>query len=283
MIDRIPSAEQKEIKNENTPPLNEVVAKLLQDPEVGKLPPEAQGKVIADRFIGALVRHGDIASKNTEIGAMTPAHILSLVDKIGTQDKDGYITTTMALTRTDGLRAGVDLLTQDERVGSIFGKFSSLLGVETTAEGKDIYTLTSEAQLDGYVDAGGPKNNKYNAGQYEDPTEWIGPFMADTHDVINGHGEWRSDATLASDIRDKGAVTPDYFKTARELYEARMQAHHAGIDLGVVRRSAEYMRARDDYTKHEAGERVLFLATGGKLNRYKTNQDAWFQRHIGRI
>lgn len=285
MIDRdnTPSVEQKEAKNEHTPPMNEIVNGLLTDTEIAKLPPEAQGKVIVDRFIGALVRHGDITSKNSEIGAMTPDHILSLMDKVGTRDSDGYLTSTMDFTRTDGLRAGVDALSQDERTGRLFGNLSHLLITERDDKGQAQYTLTSEAQLDGYIEAGGDKNKSRSASPYEDPTKWIGPVMADVHNVISGRSEWRVTQGLLNDIKDRYAVTPEYFKRAGELYEARNQAFFAGVDLNVLRRSAEYMRHRDDSTKREVGERGLFLVTGGKLTAYKDSHDAWFNRHIGRV
>ena len=259
------------------PTVGEYVEGLLTDETIKNLPENEQGKVIIDRFIGSLVRHGEVKGN---VDSYTPDRTLDLISDY----MNGQAPNLRAVTSTEGLRSAAVQLSEDVRTGGLLGHVSELLKTEVNpSTGKEEYTLTTEAQLDGYIDAGGAKNNKYNAGQYEDPTAWIGPFMADVHDIANGHGQWRADSTLASDIRDQDAVTPDYYKRAKELYEARMQAHHAGVDLGVVRRSAEYMHARDEQTKHEAGERGLFLATGGKLNRYKENHEAWFQRHIGRI
>lgn len=259
------------------PSVGEYVGTLLSDETIKNLPENEQGKVIIDRFIGSLVRHGEVQGA---VDSYTPDFTLKLISDY----MNGKAPNLRAVTSTEGLRAAAISLSSDERTGGLLGHVSELLKTEVNPNtGKEEYTLLTEAQLDGYIDSGGGKNNKYNAGQYEDPTEWIGPFMADVHDVANGHGVWRADSTLANDIRDQGAVTPEYYKRAKELYEARMQAYYAGVDLGVVRRSVEYMHARDEDTKKEAGERALFLATGGKLDRYKQNHKAWFQRHIGRI
>lgn len=273
-----PKPQSFEVKKETTPPLNEVVKDLLENSEIQSLPEDEQGRVIVDRFIGSLVRHGGIESSNAEVGVMAPQDILAKIDQIGTHGKD-ELHTVRELTRTDGLRGGVTLLAEDPRTASLFGRMSQQLVTRRNEDGETYYTLTSPAQIDGYIEAGGDKNKDPRAQPYTDPTEWIGVVASDVDNVING-AQWRGDREVAADVGRQDSVTPDWYKQSRDLYEARRKAHYAGVDLKLLKDSAEYIRDKDESVKRELGARALSLATGRAMRRYRDNHQAWFDNRM---
>ena len=271
--------EQNETKQE-IPELDVIAKNLLNNSEIANLPEDEQGKVIMDRFIGTLVRRGGIMSKNAHIGEMSPADVLRAMDAIGTLDEHGMVRTVRNVTRTGGLRDGVILLAKNPRTGALFGNLASQLKQEFTQQGKEIYTLTTEAQVDAYIEAGGSQNDNKNAGRYENPRAWIGPVMADFKAVASGQQAWLHTQTLATDLKDRHTITPEAYKREKELYNARTDAHFAGVDIELLRRSAEYMRQRDESVKQDLGGRGLFLATGGLSETYTKSHEKWFERHI---
>lgn len=272
-----PKAQSFEIKKDTTPPLNEVVGNLLSNAEIQALPEGEQGKVIVDRFIGSLVRHGGIESSNSEVGVMAPHDILAKIDTIGLPGSNG-IHTERELTRTDGLRDSVKLLNSDPRTAALFGSMSQQLAIGRYEGGEVYYALTTPAQIDGYIESGGEKNKDRNAQPYTDPTEWIGVVASDINRVIEG-GEWRNDRDIAADLRDQGGVTPDWYKGSKDLYDARMKARYA-VDIKLLKDSAEYIRDRDEATKRELGSRALSLVTDGAMRKYNSSREQWFKRHL---
>lgn len=274
-----PKPQSFEVKKETTPPLNEVVKDLLENSEIQGLPEEEQGKVIVDRFIGSLVRHGGIESSNAQVGEMAPHEILAKIDQIGMASED-ELHTVRELTRTDGLRGGVSLLAEDPRTAVLFGRMSQQLAIGRNSRGEAFYALTSPAQIDGYIDAGGENNIDTRAQQYTDPTEWIGVLASDIDNVASGFSEWKSDNELARDVQSSGAITPEAHKRAQDLYAARRKALSAGIDMNLMKDSAEYIRDRDETTKRELGARAVMLVTGQKMRRYRDAHDDWFNRHL---
>lgn len=273
-----PKAQSFEIKKDTTPPLNEVVGNLLSNAEIQALPEGEQGKVIVDRFIGSLVRHGGIESSNSEVGVMAPHDILAKIDTIGLPGSNG-IHTERELTRTDGLRDSVKLLNSDPRTAALFGSMSQQLAIGRYEGGEVYYALTTPAQIDGYIESGGEKNKDRNAQPYTDPTEWIGVIASDVGGVIAG-AEWRDDRDIADGVRNQSSVTPDWYKGSKDLYDARMKAKFAGIDIKLLKDSAEYIKSRDEVTKRELGARALSLATGGAAQRYDSSRKQWFENHL---
>ncbi|UTX51171.1 hypothetical protein KI440_03110 [Candidatus Saccharibacteria bacterium TM7i] len=268
-----------EVKKDTTPPLNEVVTTLLADEEIQKLPEAEQGRVIVDRFIGSLVRHGGVESSNAEVGVMNADEILSHMDKIGTNDENG-LHTIREITRTDGLRESVKQLAGDARTAQLFGHMTEQLGVTRGSDGTPYYTLTTRAQMDGYIEAGGKRNDNKNVGPYQDPQEWVGVFMSDIDDIASGYRESRSTSEIARDVQSADSITPEAHKRAQELYAARSTANVLGIDTEMMRRSAEFIRDRDELTKRELGARAVSLAMRRPIQRYRDSHNAWFDRRM---
>lgn len=275
-----PKQRSYEVKKDTTPPIEDVVGDLLTNAEIKELPEEEQGKVIVDRFVGALVRHGGVESSNADVGVLEPHEILAKIDKIGTKDEDG-LHTVRELTRNDGLRGGIEKLAEDPRTAALFGSMSQQLAIGHDGRGGVYYALTTPAQIDGYIEAGGDKNKDSRARPYTDPTEWVGVISSDIDRVMRG-GEWRSDKDIARDTSNRDLVTPDWYERSNSLREARGVAKYSGtgIDLDLLRESAEYIRDRDEATKRELGSRAVSLVTGRARDRYERRQKQSFDNRV---
>ncbi|MES2630927.1 MAG: hypothetical protein V4611_03140 [Patescibacteria group bacterium] len=250
----------EQLKSE-IPSFDKIAADLLNDASIGKLPIEDQGRVIADRFVGALVRRGPIETASDTFNA---ADILHLMDNVGKLDG-----ATKTITRTDGLRAGVLALSADERVGQLFGRLSSTLETSGASDGEEQFTLTSAAQIEGYLLAGGDKNNITDGvgGVHMSGSQWIGVVTEHTERMSkNPHLSWLT-STKARELVTSSA--PLIYHSGRDWQMASASAERAGIDMNLLKRSAEKLQEQTVKTDHDLGNTALFLATGGKIASYK--------------
>ena len=265
-----------EVKKEPAAPLTEQVHSLLNSSEILSLPENQQGAVILDRYIGSLVRHGGVESSNEAVGVKQPHEILEQISLIGIPGAEGYHT-VRELTRQNGLRGGVELLAQDPRTADLLAGISQQLAVGYDEQGGAYYAFTTPAQIDGYLHAGGEKNNDRNAAPYTDPTSWMKALSYDIDNVSRGTSEWRSNASIAQDVQSSGRITPEAHKRAQDLYSARMKARSADVDLTLMQRSAEYIRDKGVHTRAELAWRALQLVSGQK---YEEEHDRWFNQHL---
>ncbi len=250
-------APKEEKEASRMPRFDTLAESLLSDKAINELPPEDQGRVIADRFIGALVRRGEVKGSQT---TYTPQEVLHLMDRIQRSED------LRTITGTDGLRAAVEKLSLDERVGPVFGQLEGQLRVDERGQ----QTLTSMAQIEGYLQAGGRNNEVKNpvGGVHTQLDDWI-PIMLDHVDRMKDdpYLNWMSVGS-ARELMTSDA--PLIKETGRDWQKAILSAEKVGADVGLIGRSAEYIQ-RTIKAGRDLGSRALLVTTGWKVAMYRDN------------
>lgn len=257
----------QEIEKAQLPTFDTIASGLLEDEKIKELPEIEQGRVIIDRFIGAIVRHGDVEGSQT---TYTPSEVLLGMDGLSKYGAKGL----REITGTDGLRKAVADLADDERVGREFGQIQSRLGVDEQGQ----YVLTSTAQMEGYLLGGGKKNIVRDpvGGVHMEGDSWVPVIMEHAQNMAeNPYNEWMSYGK-ARELMTSDA--PLIKNTGRDWEKAMHSAERVGVDLNLLKRSAEKIQQRVR-TGREMGGTALFLATGGRIRDYKTRLDV---RSFGR-
>lgn len=264
----LPTFEQE--KTPDIPAYDQVVKELFTDQQIEELPLAEQGHVIVDRFIGAIVRRGGAEGSQT---TYSPADILHLMDKIST-DPDAL----KEITRTDGLRQAVGLLASDDRTGKMFGRFSEQLASDVDREGNETPTLTSVAQIEGYLTSGG-QNNVENpvGGVHMSGDTWVPVIL---HEIERTQKNEYLSLPTKTELYD--SMKPDVYPlmrlSARDLSMAYNSAQEVGVDVELLRRSTEEMKRRARIG-HNIASSALFLATRGRVDDYATQQAGYAGRY----
>lgn len=238
-----------------------IADELILNKELQKLPGDERASVIVDRFIGAIVRRGDVQGRKD---SFSPMDITKGMDYISTAGVNGLI----EITSTDGLRGAVRNLGNDGDVARLFGQVSSRFNQD--AEGK--YTLTSAAQIEGYLLAGGEENiiREPVGGVDMQGDSWIPVLVEQTQRMAEDPNlEWMTDARARDLTGSSGELIKN---TGRDWLTANSSARKAGVDVDLLRRSAEKVQSRTK-DNHAMGSSALFLATGGGVNDYRRNLD----------
>jgi len=241
------------------PTFESFATSLLSDPEIAKLPEDEQGDVIIDRFAGAVVRRGEIQGS---VDTYTPRNILDDIDRVST----GGVDALRQITNTDGLRKAVFALSQDKRVGALFGRFSNRVHSEKDGS----LTLTSPAQLEGYFTAGGRQNyvSEPVGGVHMHGDSWIPVVMEHTQRMAeNEHLGWMTSAQARDLMKSSSPLLKN---TGRDWNMARASAEKVGIDMNLVGRSAEKIQSRAN-ARDEMGSTALFMSTD--IQRYRDDLD----------
>lgn len=248
-------------KQPNSKNFDVIARELIGDESLRKLPGEQRAIVIADRFIGSIVRHGDVqGSKN----AYSPADVLDGMDYISEAGVDGL----REVTNTDGLRNAVRDLANDGDVANLFGTLSNRLARDESGE----YTLTSIAQIEGYLLAGGDKNQIRNGvgGVDMQGDSWVAVIAEHTQRMVqNPHLNWTTNSQAYELIGSSGPLLKN---TGRDWLMANSSARKAGVDTDLLRRSAEKVQSRTK-ANQDLGHSALFLATDGRISSYKQGLD----------
>ena len=248
-------------KEPNSKNFETIARELIQDETLLELSGDQRGSVIVDRFIGSIVRHGDVQGSKV---SYSPADVLTGMDYMSHTSVNGL----REVTNTDGLRNAVRELSNDGDVYQLFGKISPRLSQDE--EGK--YTLTSPAQIEGYLLAGGDKNQIRNGvGGVDMPGDsWIPVIVEHTQRMAqNPNMHWTTNSEAYGRINSSGPLLKN---TGRDWLMANSSAQKAGVDVDLLRRSAETVqrRAKDS---HDMGQAALFLATNGRVGDYKKDLD----------
>jgi len=233
---------------------------LLRDEELRRLPGDQRGAVIVDRFIGSIVRHGEVQGSKTNYG---PADILAGMDAVGKGTGD-----IMEITGTDGLRKSVLELADDKDVARMFGQMSARL----SHDAKGDHTLTSSAQIEGYLLAGGAENKIVDAtpGVDMQGDSWIGVIAEQTQRMAQDPNlDWITNTQAYDLMKSSGPLLKN---SGRDWMMANSSARKAGVDVDLIRRSAEHVQRRNK-DGNLMGHAALYLATGGKISTYKQDLD----------
>lgn len=247
------------------PSVGEYVSGLLSSAEIQKLPEDEQGKVIVDRFIGAVVRHGEVTGN---VNTYAPDLTLGLIADFA----NGRHPNLRGVTSQDGLREAAILLNSDGRTGGLLGRLEEqFVRSEDPKTGKIEITLTSPAQIEGYIQGGGEKNHlsAYDAvpGVNMQGDEWA-PILLEQVQRMS-QDQYLSWNTLAN-ARDMTTSSSPYIRNSgRDWQSAVATAEKVGVDVQLLRRSAEKIQRRNFLDKEDLGARAAFLATGGQISRYQ--------------
>ncbi len=224
-------------------PIADSVDALLHDSALAKLNDYEQGKIITDRFIGSVVAMGDIESGGRTV---TPVDSLKLVDDLVSEanSEATWKTGLGYITRTNGMRQAVDMLGRDMRTGQHLADIQNR--VEQTRDG---IALTSINQVDGYLAV--KKGNDINDG-----TNWRESLREAVAEYAHGKapGPWDTQENASSDV---AGVRQQQLEWDR----ASEYANNAGVDMELLKRSAEEMRYREQRSK-DIGNRAISLAAG---------------------
>lgn len=208
--------------------LYENVANLMADERLNGLPGEERGKVIVDRFVGQLVASGGV---KTSEGLRSPTDVLTDIRSalITSHDEETWNKSLMTFTRTDGLRFSVSEFGKDiDTTGWLAHNQGDLLKVDE----KGATTLTSLHQLEGYV---------YAATERDEP--WKKTILSEVQQYAqskNMPGRWETGVRrelLSSDVPLVRQSQQRWESDARE-------AREAGVDMDVIARTANELRAR---------------------------------------
>lgn len=254
-------------KTPEHPSYDQVVEKLLNSADIDGLPVEEQGHVIVDRFIGTLVRQGGVEGSQT---SYSPADILHLMDEVSS-DPDALQT----ITRTDGLRSAVKLLASDERTGTLFGHFGQQLESSIDHNGNEVPTLTSVAQIEGYLIAGGKENRVTNptGGVHMEGDSWMPVIMSEVERVQKN--EYLKTLPARHELYDLMSSEAPLIKlSARDLNMAYSSAEKVGVDMDLLRRSTEMVKHRAKVGREIASSAIV-LAMRGRVDAYNTKADGY--------
>ncbi len=258
-IDKLLKGEEIEPTTQ-LPSFDAITTGLLADAEIKKLPENEQGKVIADRFIGALLRHGDIAGS---VDTYSPADNLKLIDTYGTSDKEDD---TLFFTSKQGLRAAVQALAADARVRPELGHLEGRISRDETGK----LVLTSVAQIEGYLMPGAHANypSQPVLGSKLHGDQWVPVVMGEVQRLASDVTEnWLSDARN----RELAASDVELVKNgALDRLSASRAAEQVGVSIDLIRRSAEKIQARIE-GRHDMGSIALSLATGSGVDEYNVS------------
>ena len=247
------------------PKFSEMTDKLLADQEILKLPPEEQGRVILDRFIGGVVRQGETTGTGAKYAA---ADVFQLMDAVSAEGAPAL----QAITRTEGLRDSVAKLAQDERTAILFGSISSRVKSEKGGTGDGELTLTSAAQIEGYLlQNETPTSYKpVGVGMGMPGETWVPVIMDRVQNMADStYATWMTDAQA----RDLTTSSSDYIRhSGNDWRMAKTSATEAGVDMELVKRSAEELQRRVT-GQHDLGATAMFIATRGQIKEYKTSLD----------
>ena len=250
------------IEQQAAPKYFEAYAKqLTNDESLRELPSVQRAAVIADRFIGSVVRHGEVQGSQV---SYSPGDVIKGMDLVSKTGAYGL----KEITNTDGLRKAVLELSTDSDVALLFGQMSNRLSED--ADGK--YTLTSPAQIEGYLLSGGAQNKITNpvGGVDMEGDTWIPVIIDHAQRMAENPGlTW----TTTNEARELiGSSGPLLQNTGRDWLKANSSAIKAGVDVDLLRRSAEKVQRRTK-DSHDMGHTALYLATSGRVGDYKKDLD----------
>lgn len=238
--------------------LDTVAQKLIEDETLLELAPADRGVVIVDRFIGSLVRHGRVQGSNQ---SYAPKRVLEKMDNLSRLGVDGL----REITRTDGLKDAARDLALDQDAAKLFGSLSERLA----ANEEGGLVLTSVAQIEGYLLAGGSDNNyitKPIPGVDMPGVNWI-PVVAEYVQKMSDNDlSWITD----HEARELTTSSSDLIhNTGRDWAMAKSSALKAGVDMDLIARSAEYIKQERKSSDRAIGSTALFLATGSAVDAYQ--------------
>lgn len=247
------------------PNVGEYVGTLLSDETIKNLPETEQGKIIIDRFVGALVRHGEVKGN---VDNYTPDRTLQLIADY----MNGKAPDLRRVTSTEGLRAAAVQLSEDVRTGGLLNHVGELLDTEVNAStGKTEYTFTTPAQVEGYIQGGGRANHLdvYNAvpGVNIQGDEWAPILMEQVQRMSTSQQLTWPSLTDARGMMESSA--PYIRNTGRDWQSAVYTAEKVGVDVNILKRSAEKIQRRQFTDNEDLGARAAFLATGGRISTYQ--------------
>lgn len=256
--------QNEQLKSER-PLLNEVSARLLNSKEIQELPVQEQGRVIIDRFIGSIVRQGEISGV---LDSYDPRDTLALMDFISSKGEDSL----NSITRANGLREAVKQLSLDTRTASLFGSLESRVEATIDDQGKENLTFTSAAQIEGYLLAGGNENRVKNpyAGIHMEGDSWIPVILDQVQKMSNNPSlSWVTQSQAIGLMRSS---IPSNQNAGKDWAQASRSAEKVGVDMEIIKRSAEKLQQRT-MGVHDLGATALFLATRKQIASYQKDFD----------
>lgn len=219
MNERFPSSYEHETA-ESTINFPESVKDILGSEAIASLPPEKQGQVIVDSFIGMLARRGEVQGSQKTYSV---SEILSDMDGI---QRDYDVRT---ITRNEGLRDAVVALASDERSAGLFGQLKNRVRTSETGE----LTLTTPEQVVSYLSHGDNNIHDARPGIEMSGDSWVSVVA-----------ERATDEASWIDNPYKGIIESDNDYLRNEGNKWRMayaSAQRAGVDMGLLARSSRYI------------------------------------------
>ncbi len=220
----------------------EQYVKGLLGQDIVDIPLSHQGKAIVDRFVGSVFAN-DTVTTSQESGSrmVAPLEILRYIQAVATGKERAN-----AITRTDGLRGAVSRLMDDYRTQPELEALGNAFLIDRTSNGDEI-TFRSLDGLEGYVHMLAGKYVQTRNGSPDAARPWDADLVDSVYTYARNEGSarrWKERGELSgsviSSIRQSGNEFNDLLRIARD----------AGVDIGVVSRTAEHLARIYKENKH---------------------------------
>lgn len=234
-------------KESHSESLDRYVKDLLDQPtdsgEFAGMTETEQALAIMDRFVGALVRRGDIVDSHGQVhNAETTLKSMSQLRAM--EDVHN-------ITRTGGLRGAVIQLAEDTRTVQLF---SSAYGGAIMKDESGSMLLRNEDQLQGYLHGGANNRVSNPVGGVNLPgSQWVGVLEERIEMVLERNGQWIFNPR-------KGIIESDNDYLRQEGNKWRMavaSAEKVGVDPSLVGRSVEAIDAKHRAERKAMGNSAL--------------------------
>lgn len=210
--------------------LGTLTEKLLESEEIKKLPEDQQGVAIAGRFIGSVVRQGEVEiGRGDKIDARTA--LVMVQEAVTKPELEDWST---AITRSNGLRSAALALAGDKRTVQLLGGLVENLRSTREPESSDReLTLTSLQQMEGYLYADTAANRAASGAA----SDWPSVLMVRADESVNQGHDWINGQT------DMAYLENDYIRRSGQEWNGAVDAaKQAGVDMDLLSRSVEHIR-----------------------------------------
>ncbi len=217
------------------PGIDQYVSSLLRElngGDLSELPKVEQGRIIVDKFLGALMRQGDV----TDTSGKTHKFEQTVFD----MHRMSKGADESAVTRNGGRRAAVLALLDNPLTAPFAEKAFGALARDEQDSGEIL--LANEEQIQGYLHADERKNFVTEARQGVELAGkgWVGILEDRINIVVNRNGQW-----IYNPYRGIIESENDYLRQqGNEWRMAVTSAEKCGVDARLLGKSAEYIKTR---------------------------------------
>lgn len=224
----------------------DVITSLQNDKDIKELDLLSQGVVTMDRFIGSVVRHYPL---NGQEGAVSALQTIRAMDNL-----PYGLVKPGSIPKEEGLDDAIQALWSDRRTRPFFGHLEDNIRVLSELEGEEMLTLTSVAQLEGYITSAAHESHSAfrNHPDRQIGSDWMTILLYDIQQLTKDE----PDPAYSSILSGQDRLT------------AYTDAEHFGIDLELIWRSIDEINARRAAGVDKGSARSVSMLHKNELKAY---------------